>query len=196
MSKAHHNLNQAGKANQREAACALVSMRPRPTFSIDIRVGGKRPPANHLGGIAMPAQILVTLSAGIIMTLGLLHLAYTYLGDKLHPRDSDLLARLQTTSPVISRQTSMWKAWMGFNASHSLGAILFGAVFAYLALQQSMLLFHSYFLGVTGLVVLVAYLVMAKLYWFIRPLQGVSLALICYVVGFAVAALTPGAGPA
>jgi hypothetical protein len=135
----------------------------------------------------MPAQILVAISALIIMALGLVHLAYTYSGDKLHPRDRDLLARLQTTSPVISRQTSMWKAWMGFNASHSMGAMSFGAVFAYLALQQPMLLFHSYFLGITGLLVLGAYVAMAKMYWFIRPLQGISLALICYVAGFALA---------
>jgi len=118
------------------------------------------------------------------MLLGLVHLAYTYFGDKLHPRDTDLLARLKTTSPVISRQTSVWKAWIGFNASHSLGAILFGLIFGYLALQQPMLLFHSYFLGFTGLIVLATYLVMAKLYWFIRPLQGISLALLFYVVGF------------
>lgn len=39
------------------------------------------------------------------MLLGLLHLAFTYLGDKLHPRDADLLERLKTTSPVITRQT-------------------------------------------------------------------------------------------
>ena len=135
----------------------------------------------------MLAQILITISAGLIMLLGLVHLAYTYFGDKLHPRDTDLLARLKTTSPVISHQTSVWKAWIGFNASHSLGAILFGAIFGYLALEQPMLLFHSYFLGFTGLIVLGAYLVMAKLYWFIRPLQGISLALLFYVVGFILA---------
>ena len=135
----------------------------------------------------MLAQILITISAGIIMLLGLVHLAYTYFGDKLHPRDTDLLARLKTTSPVISHQTSVWKAWIGFNASHSLGAILFGAIFGYLALEQPMLLFHSYFLGFTGLIVLGAYLVMAKLYWFTRPLQGISLAFLFYVVGFILA---------
>jgi hypothetical protein len=135
----------------------------------------------------MLAQILVSISAGIIMLLGLVHLAYTYVGDKLHPRDTDLLARLKTTSPVISRQTSVWKAWIGFNASHSLGAILFGMVFGYLALQHPMLLFHSYVLGFTGLIVLVAYLTMAKLYWFIRPLQGISLAFLSYVAGFILA---------
>lgn len=135
----------------------------------------------------MLAQILITISAGIIMLLGLVHLAYTYFGDNLHPRDTDLLARLKTTSPVISSQTSVWKAWIGFNASHGLGAILFGVVFGYLALQQPMLLFHSYFLGFTGLIVLGAYLAMAKLYWFTRPLQGISLAFLSYVAGFILA---------
>jgi hypothetical protein len=138
-------------------------------------------------GIAMLAQTLVTLSAAIVMALGLAHLAYTYFGDKLHPRDKGLLAQLKTTSPVISRQTSMWKAWMGFNASHSLGAMLFGTVFAYLAIRQPMLLFHSWFLELTGVVVLAAYLAMAKLYWFIRPLQGISLACACYIAGLIVA---------
>ena len=135
----------------------------------------------------MPAQILVTISAGIIMLLGLLHLAYTYFGDKLHPSDTALLRQLKTTSPVISRQTSMWKAWVGFNASHSLGAILFGVIFGYLALEQPMLLFHSFFLGFTGLITLGFYLAMAKLYWFIRPLQGISLAFLFYVAGFVLA---------
>lgn len=62
----------------------------------------------------MLAQILVTISAGIIMLLGVAHLAYTYFGDKLHPRDADLLARLRTTSPVITRQTTM----SGFVLAH------------------------------------------------------------------------------
>jgi hypothetical protein len=135
----------------------------------------------------MLAQILVVISAGIILVLGFIHLAYTYFGNKLHPRDAGLLERLKATSPVISRQTSVWKAWIGFNASHSLGAILFGAVFGYLALEQPMLLFHSYFLGAAGLVTLGAYLATAKLYWFVRPLQGISLAFVFYVAGFVVA---------
>lgn len=52
---------------------------------------------------------------------------------------------------------------------------------------EILMLFHSYFLGITGLLVLGAYMAMAKLYWFIRPLQGISLALICYIAGFALA---------
>ncbi len=132
----------------------------------------------------MAAQLLVITSAAIIMLLGVLHLVFTYVGDKLHPRDADLLSRLKTTAPVISRQTTVWKAWIGFNASHSLGAIFFGLIFGYLALRQPLLLLHSPFLGCTGLLVLGTYLALAKLYWFKRPLQGISMALLCYVAGF------------
>jgi hypothetical protein len=135
----------------------------------------------------MLAQILVAISAGIILVLGLLHLAYTFFGNALHPRDAGLVGQLEMAPLVISRQTSVWRAWIGFNASHSVGAILFGAVFGYLALQQPMLLFHSYFLGAAGVVTLGAYLAMAKLYWFIRPLQGISLAFVLYVGGVFVA---------
>jgi len=70
------------------------------------------------------------------MLLGIMHLAFTYFGDKLHPSNSALLAQLKSTPPVISRQISMWKAWIGFNASHSLGAILFGVIFGYLVLEH------------------------------------------------------------
>jgi hypothetical protein len=136
---------------------------------------------------AMLAQIFVGLSAGIIMLLGIVHLVYTYRGDKLHPRGTELLANLKATSPVISRQTTMWNAWIGFNASHSLGAILFGTVFGYLAVQQPAVFFQSYFLEWTGLIVLGAYLAMAKRYWFNRPLQGIALASLFYVAGLVVA---------
>jgi hypothetical protein len=146
-----------------------------------------RTPDARQQGAAMLAQALILASAGIVMLLGLAHLAYTYVGDKLHPRDADLLARMKTTSPVISRQTSVWQAWIGFNASHSLGAMLFGAVFGFLALEQPTLLFDSWFLGLTGLSALGAWLAMAKLYWFNRPFQGISLALLSYIAGFIVA---------
>ena len=135
----------------------------------------------------MTAQTCIIISAAIILLLGLVHLAYTYFGNKLHPRDSVLLAQLKDSVPVITRQTTMWKGWIGFNASHSLGAILFGVMFAYLAWTQPALLLHSWVLGCTGLITLTAYLTMAKLYWFSQPFQGIALALLFYVAGFVVA---------
>ena len=81
------------------------------------------------------APLLIAASAGIIVVLGLLHLVYTFYGPKFLPRDRDLKTRMQEVSPVITRETTVWKAWVGFNASHSYGAILFGAVYGYLSLN-------------------------------------------------------------
>ena len=76
--------------------------------------------------------ILMTLSALVLSTLGVLHLIYTFHGPKLTPRDPDLQARMAEVHPVITRQTTMWRAWVGFNASHSMGAILFGLIYGYI----------------------------------------------------------------
>jgi len=132
-------------------------------------------------------NLLVFASAAIILTLGLAHLVFTFAGPKLSPRDPELAARMKAVAPLITRQTSMWKAWVGFNASHSLGAILFGAVYGYLALAQSALLFHSAFLGILGGLLLGGYVVLGKLYWFSVPFRGIVVASICYALGFATA---------
>jgi hypothetical protein len=57
----------------------------------------------------------------------------------------------------------MWRCWVGFNASHSLGLILFGLVFGYLALAHGQLLFRSPFLLDVRL---------ANAWWFCCALQG------------------------
>ncbi len=133
-----------------------------------------------LTGIAL---FLIGLSAAILLTLGSIHLAYTFLTGKFRPRDPSLEARLKEVSPVITKQTTMWKAWVGFNASHSLGAMLFGAIYLYLVSAQGQLLLGSFFLCGLGLAFLRAYLALAKLYWFNVPLAGVSLAALSYVIG-------------
>ena len=135
----------------------------------------------------MLSQWLVLASAALIALLGGAHMLFTFVGNKLHPREAELITRMQEVAPVISRQTTMWRAWVGFNASHSLGAMLFGAVYGYLAMAQPALLFGSWFLGLIGLATLLCFLVLAVRFWFNRPLQGISLALVLYVAGFLVA---------
>jgi len=127
------------------------------------------------------AQSLMVLSAAIVFTLGTLHLLYTFRGPKLTPRDPALRAQMEQVSPVITRQTTMWRAWIGFNATHSMGAMLFGLIYGYLAIAHAALLFQSAYLLTVGLVMLGALLVVARLYFFRIPLIGVSIALACYV---------------
>ncbi len=126
-------------------------------------------------------SVLIGSSALIALLLGAVHLFYTFVGTKLHPRDAGLKTKLAQTPLMITRETDMWAAWLGFNASHSLGALLFGALYGYLALMQSDLLFQSAFLLVLGLITLTAYVFLAKCYWFSIPFRGFSLAFVLYV---------------
>ena len=133
----------------------------------------------------LPAS-LITASATVILLLGLIHLFYTFRGHKLHPRDAQLEARLREVSPVLTRETTMWKAWVGFNASHSFGAILFGAIYAYLPLVQGTLLFASPFLLAVGFLFLLGYSFLGYRYWFSVPFRGIVLAAILYVAALVV----------
>jgi len=126
------------------------------------------------------AASLITASAAIILLLGLIHLRYTFHGAKLEPRDASLKARMSEVSPVITRETSMWRCWVGFNASHSFGAIFFGLVYGYLALAHRSLLFQSGFLLLLGLFFLAGYLFLGKLYWFSVPYRGIVLSTALY----------------
>jgi len=130
----------------------------------------------------MIANYLMFISALIIGLLGLAHLDLTYRGPKLLPRDPGLKSLMEKAPLVITSQTSYWRAWIGFNASHSLGAIMFGLIYGYLALFQGGFLFGSWFFLTLGLAALVAYVVMAKLYWFRTPLVGISLSLLLYIL--------------
>lgn len=134
----------------------------------------------------MLAQTLITISASIFLLLGTMHLIYTFTSRKFSPRDADLEAQMQLVAPIISRQTTMWRAWTGFNASHSLGAMLFGLMYAYLALFQFALLSQSLFLALLGGLFILSFLVLAKLYWFRIPLLGTGISLLFYLLGFLV----------
>src|SRR5580692_136752 len=123
----------------------------------------------------------MTLSASIVLTLGLVHLVCTFRGRTLTPRDPSLQISMSQISPVISKETTMWRCWMGFNASHSMGLIFFGLVFGFLALAHSQLLFDSPFLLVIGLAMLGGLVVLCKIYFFSVPLAGTSASLACYL---------------
>jgi hypothetical protein len=128
---------------------------------------------------------LVAAAACIVALLGSIHLLYTYWGPKLLPRDPVTVERMQGDTLRITRQTTLWNAWIGFNASHSLGAIVFGVFYAYFALWHADWLAQSLFLRATGLAVLVIYVVLARRYWFSIPLRGLALALVLYAAGLA-----------
>jgi len=133
---------------------------------------------------------LVSFGGSIFVLLGLLHALYTFL-DIRHPRrivpdDPSVAAAMARSKVRIARGgTDMWRAWVGFNFSHSLGAILFGALCIVLGANLGALAVPSWVLlllaGIGGL-----YLVLGVLYWFRIPIAGIAIATACLLVAWIV----------
>jgi hypothetical protein len=135
----------------------------------------------------MLTQSLVITGASLYGVLGALHLAYTLFTRKFSPRDAATEVAMKATSPVLTRRTSVWDAWIGFNASHSLGALLFAAVYLVLALGHTAALRDSPALLWLAVLASASYLALAVRYWFRTPLVGIALATACFL-GAAIAA--------
>ncbi len=130
------------------------------------------------------AHFLIAASAVVLGTLGGLHLLYTLRGNRLEPRDPDVRAAMERSTLVLTRQTTVWRATKGFNISHSLGLLAFALVYTNLSLWHPDVLRDSVFLMALGMGVLLAYLVLARRYFFSIPFRGVALACALYLGGW------------
>ncbi|QHV99336.1 hypothetical protein GJR95_31905 [Spirosoma endbachense] len=91
---------------------------------------------------------------------------------------------MKTSSALLSPAINMWKAWVGFNASHSIGLLFIGLINFYLALRYFGHLQADPFFFISTLLTIGFYVWLAKTYWFTIPLMGVSIALLCFVVSY------------
>jgi len=132
----------------------------------------------------MTPRILIGSSVAILLYLGSIHLACTLLTHKFSPAEGQVETSMKLVAPRISGETTMWRAWMGFNVSHSMGLLLFGVIYGYMVVCRWEVLHTSYFLAGAGLLMLAAYVAVARIFWFTAPLIGVSAATLLYVAGF------------
>ncbi|MBV8247174.1 MAG: hypothetical protein JO200_01865 [Comamonas sp.] len=129
-----------------------------------------------------PATLIAL--AGLLMTaLGAVHLLYTLRGQRLDPVDPALIAAMRRTPMHITQETDMWRAWLGFNASHSLGAIGFGTMLAGLAVSDVRLFAGHPLLAIWALAMAAGYLWIARACWFSVPRRGLLSALCLLAAG-------------
>ncbi len=114
--------------------------------------------------------------------LGFIHLFYTFFTDKFSPRDPRVADAMKGTSLQLTRETTLWKAWIGFNASHSLGAILLAAVYLPLARSHFAVVQGSVWLSLVPVLFAAGYTFLSFRYWFSIPLAGSAIGLVCFVV--------------
>ena len=132
----------------------------------------------------MTAKYLWEIGSIIIAVLGSLHLYYTFFTNKFSSRNAEAEEEMKTSFPVLTKETTMWKAWIGFNASHSSGAIFIGIINFYLAAQYFTILQSDHFFFLFNILTLGFYVYIAKKYWFKNPLIGVLIVLVCFIASY------------
>ena len=138
------------------------------------------------------AQVLLIVGAGILLMMGAGHGVLTLL-DTIRPRyftpidDSVRLAMegakrlgMQRGLPV-SPKGNMWRAWLGFNLSHSLGAVVYSSILLVLALHHFAVFAESGLIQGAVLGVTSTYWVISIRFWFWVPSVGISAALLCFL---------------
>lgn len=103
----------------------------------------------------------------------------------LSPSDPQLTAAMVATWPRITRRTTMWLTWVGFNFSHSLGAVAFGAFVVAIGRSAASYGTQAAVCGPLAVVVAAGYLVLALKYWFRIPIIGCALALLLFLAAWA-----------
>ena len=134
------------------------------------------------------AQMLMLSSAAVAFAMGTGHLWLTFFTRAFHPRDAETEVRMRQDCPQLTGRATMWNTWIGFNGSHSLGPMLYGAVYGYLAWAHPGVLFGSVFLSALGLAMLLGLLALGLRYWFNMPVRGLVVVIACYVGALVAAA--------
>ena len=118
--------------------------------------------------------------------LGAIHIIYTLIDiktpRKLVPFDDKVRILMQKSTPKLTRQTTMWRAWVGFNISHGIGVLFFGLIYFVIAVLDSSILVRITPLLYLATVVALCYLILSIKYWFHIPAIGSGIGFACFVV--------------
>lgn len=132
----------------------------------------------------MIENTLYMIGSLIFIVLGSIHLAYTFVTNKFSSRNTSVITEMKSSYPILTKRTTMWKAWIGFNASHSVGILFFGFINLYLTINNSDSFQADHFLLILNILVAGFYVWLGKKYWFNVPFTGALITLICYLTSY------------
>jgi len=130
--------------------------------------------------------ILLILGGAVFFLLGGSHAVYTLLDLRnprwLVPDDPSVAKAMANTALRLSGgRTDMWRAWIGFNFSHSLGILLVGALGIWAGARVK-----TFPAGILPVLTLIGciYLVLCLLYWFRDPAVGLAIGTGCFALAW------------
>ena len=94
----------------------------------------------------MTAQSLIIAGSTILGILGFAHFIYVLLTKKFNAYNDAVTLSMHQTSPVITKKTTMWQAWIGFNYSHSFGVMWVPLIYIPLSINHFHVLQSSFWL--------------------------------------------------
>ncbi|MFO7525532.1 MAG: hypothetical protein R6W68_08770 [Ignavibacteriaceae bacterium] len=132
----------------------------------------------------MIAKYLWEAGSIIIAVLGSLHLYYTFFTNKFSSRNEKVLEEMKSSYPILTNEMTMWKGWISFNATHSIGAVFIGVINFYLTLNYFEVLQYDHFFFLFSIFTMGFYLWLAKKYWFKTIFTGVLVVLLCFIASY------------
>jgi len=137
-------------------------------------------------------RYLFVAGAVPFLILGILHIVYTLMDERrprrIVPRDRALADAMRASTLVLTRQTTVWRAWIGFNLSHGLGIVLFAAGLLHMATLH----FEAVRAAAPEVVfaapaVAAVYFLLSLRYWFSVPAIGSGVGTALLLIGAAAA---------
>jgi hypothetical protein len=127
-------------------------------------------------------QILIIVRASIFGVFGAVHLLYTFFTNKFEAYDSSVTEAMKKTSLMLTKETTVWDAWVGFNASHSFGEMLVAGIYIPLAIYHFEIIQQSVWFSILPVIIGLSYLVLAKKYWFKIPFYSILISAVCFLL--------------
>nr|WP_294950402.1 hypothetical protein [uncultured Mucilaginibacter sp.] len=138
----------------------------------------------------MIAKYLWETGSVIIALMGVAHLYGTLSSDKLAPNNPKLVADMKTAS-VLTEKLKLFPAWIGFNATHAVGAAFIGISNWYLAAAWFQILQTDRFLPLLTIAAMGLYVWVAKKYWITIIFVPIFIAWLCFAASFILLVATP-----
>jgi hypothetical protein len=140
------------------------------------------------------AQFLFVIAAAIFFLLGVAHAVLT-IRDLRDPRsftptDDKVREAMIGAHLRFAPATTIWRAWLGFNLSHSLGLLVFGGLLGGLALYDFRFVAGSTALQVTAVVVAGIYALLAVRFWFAVPAAATAFGALAFLASAVVVGMS------
>ena len=130
------------------------------------------------------SRYLFLAGAVPLVLLGTAHVVHTPRrpGEQkgLSPADPGLAESMARSRVLLTGRTDMWRAWVGFNLSHSLGVVLLGLIVVLVGRTPASFEYNAAVFVPLAIVVSLAYLGLGVAYWFRTPIIGVGVSVLLF----------------